>query len=262
MRRGVPCPYSRREARSAGGTFATGERACQRVPAGWFARLAVTRGTQPERRTATLPQRADRRESWRALCRHRASFSAGSCRRSQRRQRHDMDPVSGRSCRERNNAPGPLTRLRMTPVTVRSSGGFRGRAGRANRCSRPRVDPATEPGSTCCQRHDGHDRLPRAVETRLRRVGGPYRGRARDRAGTNRTARPRLDARGTGPEASSVTVTELTLYGATGFVGRVTARHLAEHAPAGARIALAGRSLPRLEALQRELGRAPRTGFS
>ena len=51
-----------------------------------------------------------------------------------------------------------------------------------------------------------------------------------------------------------MTDTDLTLYGATGFVGRVTARHLAEQAPAGVRIALAGRSLPRLEALQRELG--------
>ncbi len=47
---------------------------------------------------------------------------------------------------------------------------------------------------------------------------------------------------------------DIVLLGATGFVGRFTARHLAHSAPEGARIALAGRSLPRLEALQRELG--------
>ncbi|SIT71481.1 trans-acting enoyl reductase family protein [Microbacterium sp. RU33B] len=47
---------------------------------------------------------------------------------------------------------------------------------------------------------------------------------------------------------------DIVLLGATGFVGRFTARHLARSAPEGARIALAGRSLPRLEALQRELG--------
>jgi len=52
-----------------------------------------------------------------------------------------------------------------------------------------------------------------------------------------------------------VTASDLTLYGATGFVGRITARHLAEQAPAGLRVTLAARSLPRLEALQRELGR-------
>ncbi|MGV1010449.1 MAG: saccharopine dehydrogenase family protein [Dermatophilaceae bacterium] len=53
-----------------------------------------------------------------------------------------------------------------------------------------------------------------------------------------------------------MTTSDLTLYGATGFVGRITARHLAQSAPAGLRIAMAGRSLPRLEALQRELGPA------
>ncbi|HEU4545809.1 MAG TPA: saccharopine dehydrogenase NADP-binding domain-containing protein, partial [Microlunatus sp.] len=39
---------------------------------------------------------------------------------------------------------------------------------------------------------------------------------------------------------------DLVLVGATGFVGRLTARYLAEHAPAGLRIALAGRSADRL----------------
>lgn len=44
------------------------------------------------------------------------------------------------------------------------------------------------------------------------------------------------------------------LVGATGFVGRLTAQHLATHAPAGTRIALAGRSADRLAAVQAELG--------
>lgn len=47
---------------------------------------------------------------------------------------------------------------------------------------------------------------------------------------------------------------DLVLYGATGFVGVLTAAHLAEHAEAGTRIALAGRSRTRLEALRSELG--------
>ncbi len=39
---------------------------------------------------------------------------------------------------------------------------------------------------------------------------------------------------------------DLVLLGATSFVGRLTARHLAEHAPAGTRVALAGRDRGRL----------------
>ncbi len=39
---------------------------------------------------------------------------------------------------------------------------------------------------------------------------------------------------------------DLVLFGATGFAGRLVAAYLAEHAPAGTRIALAGRSAPRL----------------
>lgn len=39
---------------------------------------------------------------------------------------------------------------------------------------------------------------------------------------------------------------DVVLLGATGFVGRLVARHLAEHAPAGTRVALAGRSADRL----------------
>ncbi|HTK67931.1 MAG TPA: saccharopine dehydrogenase NADP-binding domain-containing protein [Pseudonocardia sp.] len=41
---------------------------------------------------------------------------------------------------------------------------------------------------------------------------------------------------------------DIVLYGATGFVGALTAAYLAEHAPAGARIALGGRSKEKLEA--------------
>ncbi|MEO7588660.1 MAG: saccharopine dehydrogenase NADP-binding domain-containing protein [Arachnia sp.] len=47
---------------------------------------------------------------------------------------------------------------------------------------------------------------------------------------------------------------DLVLYGATGFVGALTAGHLAAHAGAQVRIALAGRSHAKLEALREELG--------
>lgn len=49
---------------------------------------------------------------------------------------------------------------------------------------------------------------------------------------------------------------DLVLYGATGFVGQLTARYLAGHAPAGTRVALAGRRQARLESLRAELGEA------
>ena len=48
---------------------------------------------------------------------------------------------------------------------------------------------------------------------------------------------------------------DIVLFGATGFVGELTADYLAQHAPTGARIALAGRSSGRLEALRERLGR-------
>src|SRR6185436_6611753 len=47
---------------------------------------------------------------------------------------------------------------------------------------------------------------------------------------------------------------DVVLYGATGFVGRLTARYLAQHAPEGARIGLAGRSEAKLTRLRSELG--------
>ena len=46
---------------------------------------------------------------------------------------------------------------------------------------------------------------------------------------------------------------DVVLHGATGFVGRLTAQHLAQHA-GSARIALSGRSHGKLEALKAELG--------
>ncbi|USQ77744.1 saccharopine dehydrogenase family protein [Ornithinimicrobium cryptoxanthini] len=46
---------------------------------------------------------------------------------------------------------------------------------------------------------------------------------------------------------------DLVLIGATGFVGRLTAAHLARSAPPGARIALAGRSPERLQGVRDEL---------
>ncbi|MHA3700619.1 saccharopine dehydrogenase family protein [Jatrophihabitans sp. YIM 134969] len=47
---------------------------------------------------------------------------------------------------------------------------------------------------------------------------------------------------------------DLVVHGATGFVGALTARHLADHAPADVRIALSGRSRDKLEAVRRDLG--------
>jgi short subunit dehydrogenase-like uncharacterized protein len=47
---------------------------------------------------------------------------------------------------------------------------------------------------------------------------------------------------------------DIVLLGASGFVGRFTAQHLALSAPEGARIAIAGRSVARLHELNRDLG--------
>jgi short subunit dehydrogenase-like uncharacterized protein len=47
---------------------------------------------------------------------------------------------------------------------------------------------------------------------------------------------------------------DVVVYGATGFAGALVARHLAEHAPAGARIALGGRSETKLTAVRARLG--------
>ena len=46
---------------------------------------------------------------------------------------------------------------------------------------------------------------------------------------------------------------DIVVYGATGFVGRLTATYLAEHAPANTKVALAGRSLTRLESVRKSL---------
>ncbi|PZP16610.1 MAG: enoyl-ACP reductase [Brachybacterium faecium] len=49
---------------------------------------------------------------------------------------------------------------------------------------------------------------------------------------------------------------DLVLFGASGFVGRLVAQHLADQAPAGLRIALAGRTLSRLEEVRYRHGRS------
>ena len=46
---------------------------------------------------------------------------------------------------------------------------------------------------------------------------------------------------------------DIVVYGASGFVGTLVTRHLAEHAPAGTRIALAGRSEKKLAAVRASL---------
>ncbi|HEX3802981.1 MAG TPA: saccharopine dehydrogenase NADP-binding domain-containing protein [Solirubrobacteraceae bacterium] len=48
---------------------------------------------------------------------------------------------------------------------------------------------------------------------------------------------------------------DIVLFGATGFVGELTAEYLMAHAPAGTRLAIAGRSPEKLEALKARLGR-------
>ncbi len=51
-------------------------------------------------------------------------------------------------------------------------------------------------------------------------------------------------------------VHDIVLVGATGFVGRLTAAHLRDHAPEGVRIAIAGRSRSKLDAVADGLGGA------
>ena len=48
---------------------------------------------------------------------------------------------------------------------------------------------------------------------------------------------------------------DIVLFGATGYVGELTAEYLAQHAPEGARIAIAGRNAAKLEALKHQLQR-------
>ncbi|MGW0183828.1 saccharopine dehydrogenase family protein, partial [Nocardia sp. NPDC003345] len=53
---------------------------------------------------------------------------------------------------------------------------------------------------------------------------------------------------------------DLVIFGATGFVGKLTALYLVNAAPAGARLALAGRSADKLAAVRDEIG-APDWGL-
>jgi short subunit dehydrogenase-like uncharacterized protein len=58
--------------------------------------------------------------------------------------------------------------------------------------------------------------------------------------------------------AANARTHDLVVFGATGFVGRLLAAYLAEHAPPGLRIALAGRSRTRCEEVRRGLPAAAR----
>lgn len=60
------------------------------------------------------------------------------------------------------------------------------------------------------------------------------------------------------PTAPSARDHDLVVFGASGFVGRLTAAYLAEHAPTGTRIALGGRSREKLEAVRATLPAAAR----
>ncbi|AFA72222.1 putative trans-acting enoyl reductase [Gordonia polyisoprenivorans VH2] len=58
------------------------------------------------------------------------------------------------------------------------------------------------------------------------------------------------------PEATTTTPArefDVVVFGATGFVGELTARYLAEHAPAGTKVALAGRTETKLAEVRRRL---------
>lgn len=65
---------------------------------------------------------------------------------------------------------------------------------------------------------------------------------------------PQPDPAGGAPDGP----VDIVLHGATGFVGALTARYLAEHAPAGVTVALAGRSEARLAATRADLPAAAR----
>jgi short subunit dehydrogenase-like uncharacterized protein len=54
----------------------------------------------------------------------------------------------------------------------------------------------------------------------------------------------------TGGPAAGVRAHDVVVFGASGFVGRLVAAHLAEHAPPGVRVALAGRDRGRVEAVR------------
>lgn len=60
------------------------------------------------------------------------------------------------------------------------------------------------------------------------------------------------------PAAQAPREHDVVVFGATGFVGRLTAAYLAEHAPADVQIALGGRSREKLEAVRAELPAAAR----
>lgn len=61
------------------------------------------------------------------------------------------------------------------------------------------------------------------------------------------------------PQPTTTREHDLVLLGATGFVGALTAEHVALHAPTGTRVALAGRDLDRLRAVRARLPGSART---
>jgi NAD(P)-dependent dehydrogenase (short-subunit alcohol dehydrogenase family) len=67
--------------------------------------------------------------------------------------------------------------------------------------------------------------------------------------------RRRADAhRRAAPVASAGMSVDIAVHGASGFVGRLTARYLARHAPADVSVALSGRSREKVERVRSELG--------
>lgn len=57
-------------------------------------------------------------------------------------------------------------------------------------------------------------------------------------------------------ERSQLRELDVVVHGASGFVGRLVAGHLARHAPSGLRIGLSGRTKERVESVRRDLGEA------
>lgn len=80
-------------------------------------------------------------------------------------------------------------------------------------------------------------------------------GEANDSGRTDDSGRTNADgATGSAARARGDRELDIVVYGATGFVGRLVAGHLARNAPADVRIALAGRNRDRVEAIRAGLG--------
>ena len=90
----------------------------------------------------------------------------------------------------------------------------------------------------------------------------PAKKAAAKKAPANKAAAKRAPATRTGneqpttsrPASNTTRELDVVVYGATGFVGRLLAEYMLQHAPKGVRIGLAGRTESKLAQVRRELG--------